>query len=54
MLIKLAILILKLAKINFKIALNFKFYLYFKNIIKAINSFYFVVKVIRTKKDYKA
>jgi len=45
---------LKLTKINFKIALNLKFYLYFKNVIKAINSFYFIIKVIRTKKKHKA
>jgi len=51
---KLAIIISKTAKINFKITLNLKFYLYFKHIIKAINSFYFKVKVKSNKKAYKA
>jgi len=53
-LVKLAIIILKIAKTNFKITLNLKFYLYFKHIIRAINSFYFKVKVKGNKKAYKA
>jgi len=51
---KSAIIMLKIAKINLKIILNLKFYLYFKYIIKAINSFYFKVKVKGNKKGCKA